>query len=375
MEAIQLGGDAVPVAKSEERLGAVTGLLSLDDLIAGLPPRADAETLLTKFVPPPRFADKRFANYEPRHPTQAEALERVVAEARALRDRTAPGSFGRLRALVSARARGRGIYLDGGFGVGKTHLLAAMWHESPDPKTYLSFDELVYYLGLVGVSRAQAAFSDRKLVAVDEWELDDPGNLKLALAFLRGALADGVTVVVTSNTLPIDLGAGRFSQKDFLSEIEELANAFEVVRMEGEDYRRRHFETAPGHEYYLSSAELTRLANESGPGALLADFGNLISALRTVHPIRYQDVIERIDALHLKGVEQIANLPDGLRWVHFIDSLYDSGVPAAASSEIALADLFPRAFFDGPFARKFSRCLSRSAEMLGARRLENVTPP
>jgi len=27
-----------------------------------------------------------------------------------------------------------GVYLDGGFGVGKTHLLASLWHAVPSPR-------------------------------------------------------------------------------------------------------------------------------------------------------------------------------------------------------------------------------------------------
>jgi hypothetical protein len=60
-----------------------------------------------------------------------------------------------MRSRFSRPARGSGIYLDGGFGVGKTHLLAAFWHEAPEPRTYLSFDELVYFIGLAGVDRAR----------------------------------------------------------------------------------------------------------------------------------------------------------------------------------------------------------------------------
>ena len=32
-----------------------------------------------------------------------------------------------------------GVYLDGGFGVGKTHLLASLWHERPLPKYFGTF--------------------------------------------------------------------------------------------------------------------------------------------------------------------------------------------------------------------------------------------
>lgn len=338
-------------------------MVDLDELIASLPTRPDPQALVAGFVPPARFAGKSFVGYVPSHPTQEAArarLERLAAEI------SAAGGNGlarRIRGIFAAPAPGGGIYLDGGFGVGKTHLLAALWNAAPEPKAYLSFDELVHFIGLVGVAEARAAFADRRLVAVDEWELDDPGNLKLALAFLRGAVADGVRLAVTSNTLPIELGAGRFSQKDFRAEIEELSTAFEVVRIEGEDYRHRHFEADPGREYFVpTDAVADRAARDDG--ALLVDFAALLRGLERVHPIRYAALADRIDALCVTGMEPFRRLPAALRWVHFVDSLYDSGVPVTASSEVALGELFPSSFVEGPFGKKISRCLSRMEELL-----------
>jgi cell division protein ZapE len=340
-------------------------LSALGSLIAELPPRPDTAALVGEFVPPARFATKRFDNYSPRHATQHAAETRLRAEAAALQASRSGGLFGRLRAAFAER-RGGGIYLDGGFGVGKTHLLAALWNEAPFPKAYLSFDELVYFVGLVGVAEAREAFAGQVLVAVDEWELDDPGNLKMALAFLRGAVQDGVRVAVTSNTLPIELGSGRFSQKDFRAEIEELASAFEVVRVEGEDFRHRHFEAAPGAEYFSTPEALDVRAAEAERG-VVEEFGATLAALERLHPIRYAALVDRIGFLGVEGIRPVERLPDALRWVHFVDTLYDSAVPFAASSRIALGEIFPPAFVNGAYGKKLSRCLSRMEEMLGER--------
>lgn len=340
-------------------------MLRLDEVIETLRAAPRAATLLADFVPPPRFRDKRFEGYapDPAHASQAAALARMRALAEGL-DARGRG----WRALLGGgrgREAGRGSYLDGGFGVGKTHLLAALWNAAPAPKAYLSFDELVYTIGLLGVEPAGALFRGHRLVAVDEWELDDPGNLKLALAFLRGALADGAHVAVTSNTLPDELGRGRFSQKDFAREIEELAGAFDVVRISGEDYRHRRFETVPGREYFAAPETLRGLAAAAGPRALLAGWDALRGALQAVHPIRYTGLVGAADAVFVEGMRPIAQLPDALRWVHFVDKLYDSATPLAASAQMPLGELFPASFLEGPFSKKFSRCLSRMEELLG----------
>jgi cell division protein ZapE len=337
-------------------------VLTLRSLIESLPDRPEPRELLEGFVPPPRFADKRFENYvpDPRHPSQRAAVERLRRFAHDLREGSLEGWMRRVRSAIGASAQGTGVYLDGGFGVGKTHLLAALWHAAPGPKSFLSFDELVYSIGLLGVGGAREVFRGQRLVAVDEWELDDPGNLKLALAFLRGALEDGVRVATTSNTVPAELGRGRFSQKDFAMEIEELAGAFEVVRVQGEDFRHRRFEADPGRDYFLSPEALAA----AGVGALHVRFGELREALREVHPIRYAALAERIGALFVEGVEPVGVLPDALRWVHFIDKVYDGAVPLAASSGIPLGSLFPGEFLRGAYGKKFSRCLSRLEELL-----------
>jgi cell division protein ZapE len=340
-------------------------VLHLAELIGALPERPDVAALLRGFVPPARFAAKRFENYAPADPSQALARDRLRDLAAELREAAEGGVVRRLRARLGRARRGGGVYLDGGFGVGKTHLLASFWSAAPAPRTYLSFDELVYFIGLVGVQEARAAFSGQRVAAIDEWELDDPGNLKLALAFLRGALDDGLRVVVTSNTLPLELGAGRFNQKDFRAEIEELATAFEVVRMEGTDYRHRRFEADPGKEHFLPPAALDDAARAAGPRALRVSFPELLESLARVHPIRYAGIVDRFGVLFLADLRRVETLTDALRWVHFVDSLYDSAVPLRASSSVPLGALFPDDFTRGAYGKKLSRCLSRMEEMLG----------
>lgn len=375
-------------------------MVDLAELIGALPGRPDLDALMRGFVPPARFAGTHFSNFAPLHPSQQVAVARLDALARSMQprparsgrwiaglrhrlhragdgganvDRSANGNGaggkrrnGSGRRRGSRSTRGSGIYLDGGFGVGKTHLLAALWHAAPPPRAYLTFDELMYFIGLVGVEEAHRAFAGQRLAAVDEWELDDPGNLKLALAFLRGALSAGVHVVVTSNTLPIELGKGRFSQKDFLGEIDELAASFEVIRMEGDDYRQRRFEADPGRNHFLAPERLREEAASAGR-VLLVSFDALLHDLGTVHPIRFAGLVSGIDGIYVERVEPIDRLADALRWVHFIDTVYDSALPFRASADMPLAALFRPSFLEGPYGRKLSRCLSRMEEMLGER--------
>jgi cell division protein ZapE len=54
---------------------------------------------------------------------------------------------------------------------------------------------------------------------------------------------------------------------------------------------------------------------------------------------------------------------DALRFVHFVDKLYDREIKLLASG-CELESLFPESYRFGGFAKKYSRCLSRLGELL-----------
>ena len=87
------------------------------------PPRSRRE-----LVPPPQFEHASFESYrpDPDFPSQQAALDRLNEFAGAWRAAQRPGGF--FSRKRPARIELPGVYLDGGFGVGKTHLLAALWH-------------------------------------------------------------------------------------------------------------------------------------------------------------------------------------------------------------------------------------------------------
>src|ERR1700761_3501428 len=89
-------------------------------------PTVSPERLIAQLRPPPTFADVSFATYrpDPGEPTQAAAVLACQDFCRQAVERRA----GR-RKLLGRREvlPGVGVYLDGGFGVGKTHLLASSY--------------------------------------------------------------------------------------------------------------------------------------------------------------------------------------------------------------------------------------------------------
>ena len=302
-------------------------------------------------VPPPRFDRARFETYlpDPTQPTQAAAV-------RALQDfsaRLQPSTrrwFGR-----EHTAEGRpGVYLDGGFGVGKTHLLASLWHQAPEPRAYGTFVELTHLVGALGFGATVEALSAHRLLCIDEFELDDPGDTVLVSTLLGRLVDAGVRVAATSNTLPGSLGEGRFAAQDFLREIQALAGHFEPVRVDGEDYRHRGLPVAPPP---VADAEVLA-RTQAEPDATCDAFEALLVHLADLHPSRYGALVDGVSLVGVTGVRPVPDQAAALRLVVLTDRLYDRDVPLL-SSGVALDELFPAELLEGGYRKKYRRALSR----------------
>lgn len=313
-------------------------------------------------VPPPRFRRVSFDSFRPQHPTQAAALAGVRAFVEDA-ERGIRGRRGRGWPWMH-RAAGRGLYLDGGFGVGKTHLLAAAYfHADLDAKLYLSFQELVYLIGVLGMGRASGELGGARLLLVDEFELDDPGNTLIVKTFLNSLADAGGYVVTTSNTPPEAQGRGRFNAEDFRREIQSLADRFNVVSMDGPDYRHRSgLALWPGRARFEA---LCREEESARQPRVFAEFDMLLALLARVHPSRYDGLLRQVGTLYLAGVRTLATQNDALRFVHFVDKLYDLGVGLRAFGDVPLGELFHPSYRDSAYAKKHQRCLSRLSELLG----------
>ncbi len=330
----------------------------MPDRLVDRSPRVPAERLVAELVPPPRFDRVRFETYEPdpAQPTQRAAVAAMwTFSARLATPADGGGRLGRWLRRTPAPPEGRsGVYLDGGFGVGKTHLLASLWHAAPPPKGFCTFVELTHLVGALGFAPAVEALSGHRLLAVDEFELDDPGDTVLVSTLLGRLVEAGVRLAATSNTLPGRLGEGRFAAQDFLREIQGLSAHFDVLRVDGEDYRHRGLSPAPPP---LGDAEL-RARAEATQGATVDDFPALLDHLAQVHPSRYGPLLDGITTVHLRGVHPVQDQNVALRLVVLADRLYDRSVPVVTSGA-PLDELFTAELLTGGYRKKYLRATSR----------------
>ena len=308
--------------------------------------------VLDQLVPPREFTKARFDNYLPNSdfPSQALALGAARAFVR-------PGGIKSLFSKAKAPAYS-GIYLDGGFGVGKTHLLAAIWHEFQGKKAFGSFLAYTSLIGLLGFADALKHLGNYELICIDEFELDDPGDTMLMSRLLSELGAKGIRFAATSNTPPNALGEGRFAARDFAREISAMADRFQIVSVDGDDYRHRPVD---GHTAALSESSMETLISTSladGKNVSRDDFDQLLKHLAKVHPSKYLKLIESLDLLIVTSAHKLTDQSAALRLVSFVDRLYESRV-AIASTGIGLTEVFSDEYLAGGYRKKYLRAISR----------------
>lgn len=247
-----------------------------------------------------------------------------------------------------------GLYLDGGFGVGKTHLLASIYHAMPAPKSFATFVELTHLVGALGFMNAVERLSEQNVLCIDEFELDDPGDTMIVSRLLTELTAKGVSIAATSNTLPGQLGEGRFAAQDFLREIKKLSAIFETIRVDGPDYRHRDLPPAPEPR---STEDLTALA-ESTEGATLDDFDELCAHLAKLHPSKYKELVDGVSLVCISGVHPAKDQSVALRIVVLADRLYDANIPVTVSGA-KLDEIFTDEMLAGGYRKKYLRATSR----------------
>ncbi|MDQ0752131.1 cell division protein ZapE [Streptomyces africanus] len=339
-------------------------------------PHVPADRLVAEMVPPPRFDSVRFSTYipDPNQPSQTEAVRVLEGFAAGLGGTADSGRrrlFGFGRAPKKAPAGPRGVYLDGGYGVGKTHLLASLWHATPaEPalKAFGTFVELTNLVGALGFQQTVQTLSGHRLLCIDEFELDDPGDTVLVSTLLGKLVDAGVALAATSNTLPGKLGEGRFAAADFLREIQGLSAHFRALRIDGEDYRHRGLPEAPPP---YSDEQVTKAAHAT-EGASLDAFPPLLEHLARVHPSRYGALTDGIKAVCLTGVRPVPDQSTALRLVVLADRLYDREVPVLASG-VPFDQLFSEEMLNGGYRKKYFRAISRLTAL--ARDAAKLTNP
>ena len=320
-------------------------------------PQVSGAEMVAALVPPPQFDDATFETYraDPAYPSQQEAKDRLIV----FSGGGAPAERGGLfRRAKKAPEMKPGVYLDGGFGVGKTHLLASIYHATPARRKYFgSFIEYTALVGALGYQKTVELFRGADLLCIDEFELDDPGDTMVMTRLIGELVPTGTKLAATSNTPPNALGEGRFAAQDFLREIHAMASSFGTIRIDGTDYRQRALD---GHAQVLDDAAYAQVLTDASAAGTASDddFAGLVRHLASVHPSRYIRLIDGIDTIGIRGVAELDDQSAALRFVAFVDRAYDAQIPVRATGE-PLDRVFAPEMLTGGYRKKYLRAISR----------------
>ncbi|WP_194411603.1 cell division protein ZapE [Microbacterium cremeum] len=318
-------------------------------------PQLTGAEMVAALVPPPQFTDAAFDTYraDPAFPSQQDAKDLLGVFS---------GAAGPVKGGLFRRAKRPdvrpGVYLDGGFGVGKTHLLAAVYHAMPARRKYFgSFIEYTALVGALGYQNTVELFRGSDLLCIDEFELDDPGDTMVMTRLLGELVASGTRLAATSNTPPNALGEGRFAAQDFLREIHAMASSFQTIRIDGTDYRHR---AVDGHAAVLTAPEYDAAIADAASRGVASDdaFDDLVAHLARVHPSRYIKLIDDLSVVGIRDVTPFTDQSAALRFVAFIDRVYDAELPIRATGT-SLDLVFPDEMLSGGYRKKYLRAISR----------------
>ena len=331
---------------------------------------------------------------------QAEVIDRLDALSARLVSRAAGERTlgGRLRNwLGRPRLPERGIYLWGGVGRGKTHLMDTFFDALPcDRKLRVHFHRFMQRVHRALTDHAGEAnplervaddiAKDAAVLCFDEFFVSDIGDAMILGGLVDALLHRGVTLVATSNIPPAELYRDGLQRNRFLPAIALLEAHCEVLHLDSvNDYRFRTLQRADlwhvPHDqqasealadYYESLAgqpastpvalEINKRSIQAvgvAPGVAWFTFKALCEEPRSASD--FVEIAREYHSVLVEGVPVMsADKEDAARrFINMIDEFYDRNVKL-----IATAAALPEAIYEGNRLRfEFERTQSRLQEM------------
>ena len=295
-------------------------------------------------------AGSRLSRRRPRRSQQGARVRRGAGR------RAARGLFSRRKAPETKP----GLYLDGGFGVGKTHLLAALWKLAPGRKYFGTFIEYTALVGALGYAQTVQAAEGREPSGDRRVRARRPGrhhDHDAGCSASSSRRAPGSPRPRTRRRTRSARAASRPS--DFLREIQALVRPLRDRadrRTRLPPPRRSRGTRSPLDDAEFDAAIARRIARRRRP---LDDFDAVLQHLATRAPVALRASSSTgLDAVGLRGVHVLTDQTDALRFVAFVDRLYDEQVRVVATG-VPLDQVFGDEMLAGGYRKKYLRAVSR----------------
>lgn len=287
----------------------------------------------------------------------------------------------------------QGMYLWGGTGRGKTHLMDTFYAclEFPE-KHRLHFHR--FMRDIHTQIRAHEHMADPlktigkewaakyRLLCLDEFHVTDITDAMILARLLEVLFTNGVTIVTTSNIAIDELYKDGLQRSSFLPAIDLLHEyTREVALGEGMDYRfsylqqaSTYYVTAHGESCTELETHFSRLADVEAKhnrsitinerhihylawanDIIWFDFSELCRTARSA--MDYLEIAQCFEAVFVSNVQHMNDAQNDVtrRFLHLIDALYDHRVKVFISADAAPAALYTGTKMTFAFARAVSR--------------------
>lgn len=299
-----------------------------------------------------------------------------------------------------------GLYVWGGVGIGKTFLLDCFYHCLPFPQKmrmhFHSFMQMIHqklkaYQGQKDPLQIIAKEISQKAMVLcfDELHVSDITDAMLLARLFKALFANGVTLVLTSNSKPDDLYKNGLQRSQFLPAIALLKQHTKVVHVPTLiDYRKLHLKQAgifytPHDQHAIEGMEKSFLLLANGheishepieihgrkievkkrtDKIIWFDFNAICSVPRSQH-----DYLNLAKQFRTIFISDIPNIPPNaknmiLLFIRLIDVLYDARIRLIFSAASPVVDIY----HSGSLLAEYGRTCSRLLEMQSEKYFLNI---
>ncbi|MGK0273039.1 MAG: cell division protein ZapE [Cocleimonas sp.] len=301
----------------------------------------------------------------------------------------------------------KGLYLFGGVGRGKTHLVDFFFEQLPVKKKmrlhfhrfmHIVHEELAKLDGVENpLKQVARIFSDKaQILCFDEFHVIDITDAMLLGKLLEHLFENGLVLVTTSNFHPDDLYRNGLQRDRFIPAINLLKKHTKLVEMGGDyDYRseafkelgiyyfinddksedrlEHHFKQLSGIELYEGRQDIIinkRLipVKKFTPNIVWFEFDDLCNTARSTED--FTEIASFFKTVLIANIPKMdSSLDDAARrFINMIDTFYDMHVNIVVSAAAA-----PEEIYSGKkLSFEFDRAVSRINEMQTNKYIESI---
>lgn len=290
----------------------------------------------------------------------------------------------------------KGLYIYGPVGAGKTYLVDLFYDHVAEPKkARFHFHHFMQQIDaqlrrLQGQKDplrqiAKKLAKSIRVLCFDEFFVHDVAYAMILAELLQALIAQGVILVISSNTLPNELYKNGVHRARFLPAIAAINQNCDVLNLnEQRDYRIGREPLVDAYLYPLNAQTQQKMAQQfaqlaevfAGPGVIAIQnreipyvqcgktsiwfaFDVLCNLPRS--QLDYLEIADKYDNIFVSDVPVLTenHTLQTIMFIHFIDVMYDRGINIIISAAVPVAELYVQ----GEMAETFKRTLSRLMEM------------